>query len=120
MSLDQNEWLVDTLKKQQKEREQATKEVQERELARVEANILQQKEDMVMDFAAKKKILQQQQDRPKEFIKHHQEEELLTMQFDLEAARRDLKDKLDKDVAAAEFEASRKLTRLVWSIFPPS
>ena len=44
---EQHDWLVATLKDQQKEKDQATKQVQERELARVEANIQQQKEDML-------------------------------------------------------------------------
>jgi len=52
---EQNEWLVETLKMQQKEREMATKEVQERELARLEANIQQQKEEMLAVFSEKKK-----------------------------------------------------------------
>jgi len=109
---EQNEWLVETLKMQQKEREMATKEVQERELARLEANIQQQKEEMLAVFSEKKKILMHQQDHPKEYVRLHQEREILSLQYEFQVAKRDLKDGLDTEVAVAEFEASTKINKI--------
>jgi len=60
-----------------------------------------------------------QQDHPKEYVRLHQEREALSLQHELQVAKGDLKDDLDTQVAVAEFEASKKLTKYRKSTLVP-